>query len=115
MPKRSSTVLNVPESRPSIDPIDRETQMYALAMNLAEQQLRDGTASPSVIVQILRAGSPKGRTEKEILDRQKELITAKTETLQSAKRVEELYAEALSAMRTYSGQVDDDVEIFGDD
>ena len=36
---------------------------------------------------------------------QKELIEAKTESLQSAKRVEELYANALEAMRDYSGSI----------
>ena len=52
----------------------------------------------------MKLGSTKERIEKEILEKQKDLITAKTEAIQSAKRVEELYANALEAMRTYSGQ-----------
>lgn len=94
--------------RPALTPEARENQLVSLAINLAEQQLRDGTASSQVITHYLKIGSTKERIEKEILEQQKELITAKTEALRSQKRVEELYASALKAMRTYSGQGDDD-------
>lgn len=90
--------------RPAISPEARENQMIALAVDLAEKQLIEGTASSQVITHYLKLGSTKERIEKEILEKQKELITAKTEALQSAKRVEELYANALNAMRNYSGQ-----------
>ena len=89
--------------RPAINPEARENQMIALAEKLAEQQLMDGTASSQVITHYLKLGSTKERIEREILERQKELITAKTEALQSAKRVEELYANAIAAMKRYSG------------
>ena len=81
--------------------------MISLAVNLAEQQLRDGTASAQVITHYLKLGSTKEKLEKEILEKQKDLITAKTEVLQSQKRVEELYSEAIRAMRKYSGQNED--------
>ena len=90
--------------RPAIDPEIRELQMISLAVDLAEKQLMDGTASSQVITHYLKLGSSKERIEKEILERQKELITAKTESIKSQKRVEELYAEALKAMRIYNGQ-----------
>ena len=77
--------------------------MIALANDLAEQQLRDGTASSQVITHFLKLGSSKERLEKEILEQQKELMAAKTEAIQSAKRIEELYAKAMTAMRDYSG------------
>lgn len=77
--------------------------MIALAVDLAEQQLRDGSASSQVITHYLKLASTKERIEKEILMKQKELITAKTESLKSAKKVEELYASALDAMREYGG------------
>ena len=89
--------------RPAINPEARENQMIALAEKLAEQKLLDGTAANPIIVHYLKLGSTKERIEKEILERQKELITAKTEALQSAKRVEELYANAIAAMKRYSG------------
>ena len=90
--------------RPAISPEARENQMISLAMDLAEQQLRDGTASSQLITEFVKRGSTKARLEKEILKEQKELMAAKTESIQSAKRVEELYANALNAMRRYSGQ-----------
>lgn len=89
--------------RPALTAEARENQLIYLATDLAEQQLRDGTASSQVITHYLKLGSTKERIEKEILEKQKELISAKTEALQASKRVEELYANAISAMRKYSG------------
>jgi hypothetical protein len=96
--------------RPALSPEARENQLISLAVDRAEEQLLNGTASSQVIVHYLRLGSTKERIEKEILEKQKELIEAKTQALQSAKKVEELYAHALRAMRDYSGQgvLDDD-------
>ena len=94
--------------RPALTPEARENQMISLAVDLAEQQLREGTASSQVITHYLKLGSTKERIEKEILEKQKELISAKTETLKSAQRIEELYSEAISAMRKYSGHGDSD-------
>lgn len=94
--------------RPAVTPEARENQMISLAIDLAEKQLLDGTASSQVITHYLKMGSTKERIEREILEKQKDLITAKTEALQSQKRVEELYADALNAMKRYSGQGDDD-------
>lgn len=82
--------------------------MISLAMDLAEQQLRDGTASSQLITEFVKRGSTKARLEKEIMAEQKKLLAAKTESLESAKRVEELYAEAIKAMRTYSGHGEPD-------
>ena len=90
--------------RPALSPEARENQLISLAVDLAEQQLRDGTASSQVITHYLKLGSTKERIEKEILEKQKELIEAKTQSLQSAQRIEELYTNALDAMRNYSGQ-----------
>ena len=94
--------------RPPLSPEARENQMISLAIDLAEKQLMEGTASSQVITHYLKLGSTKERIEKEILEKQKDLITAKTEALQSQKRVEELYADALKAMRNYNGQGDPD-------
>ena len=90
--------------RPALTPEARENQMISLAMDLAEQQLRDGTASSQLITEFVKRGSTKARLEQEILKEQKELIEAKTQSLQSAQRIEELYTNALDAMRKYSGQ-----------
>lgn len=83
------------------DPESRENQLIALAVNLAEQQLRDGTASAQVISHYLKLGSTKEKLEKQILEKQAELITAKTENLKAMKRMDELYENALEAMKRY--------------
>lgn len=85
----------------------RENQMIAYAVDLAERQLIEGTASSQVITHFLKLGTTKEKVEREILESQKELIKAKTEAIKSAAKVEELYAEALKAMRSYRGEVDD--------
>ena len=84
--------------------------MIALAVDLAEKQLLEGTASSQVITHYLKLGTQKEKIEREILEKQKELITAKTEALQATKRIEELYSNAIAAMKTYSGQNNDDDE-----
>lgn len=82
--------------------------MVNLAVNLAERQLREGTASSQVITHYLKLGSTKEKIEKEILEKQKELIVAKTESLHSAQRIEALYEDAIKAMRSYSGSGEPD-------
>lgn len=94
--------------RPALTPEAREGQLISLAVDLAEKQLREGTASSQVITHYLKLGSTKERIEKEIMEKQKELIEAKTQNLKSVERMEELYTKALEAFRGYSGQDDDD-------
>ena len=96
--------------KPGITPEAREDQLISYAIDLAEKQLLEGTASSQVITHYLKLGSTKERIEKEILEKQKELIAAKTENLKSAKRIEELYENALNAMRNYSGNGSNDDE-----
>jgi hypothetical protein len=88
-------------------PEARENQLIARAYDLAEEQLMDGTASSQVITHFLKLATTRERIEREILERQKELIEAKTENLKAVKRMEELYEAAMSAMKTYTG-IDDE-------
>ena len=93
---------------PADTPEARENQLIAAAVNLAEKQLLDGTASPSVITHYLRLASGKERLEREKLERENELLRAKAEAYESNKRSEELYESAIKAMRSYSGLDDND-------
>ena len=102
--KQDKNVDSVNKGRPAISPEARENQMIALAVDLAEEQLRNGTASSQVITHYLKLGSTKEKIEKEILEKQKELISAKTEVLNSQRRMEEMYSDMLSALKEYSGQ-----------
>ena len=99
-----------PASRrpPAKTPEARENQMIAMAIDVAEKQLHNGTASAQVITHFLKLGTERARIENETQRLQNELIKAKTESIQSQKRVEELYLNALSAMRTYQGTMKDD-------
>ena len=94
--------------RPALTPEARENQLRSLAVDLAEVQLRDKTASSQVITHFLKLGTTKAELEKEKLAKENELLRAKTESIESQKRIEELYAEALNAMRRYNGQGDPD-------
>lgn len=93
----------VKKMRPALTPEARENQLISLAYDLVEERLRNGTATSQETTHFLKLGSTKERIEKEILEKQKELISAKTEAIQSAKKIEELYAKAVEAMRTYTG------------
>lgn len=89
---------------PATTPEARERQLIAKAVDLAEKQLTEGTASAQVISHYLKLGSSRERLEQERLHKENTLLDAKREAMESAKRVEELYAQALDAMRSYSGQ-----------
>jgi len=105
--RKANEAVTVRQKRPpSMTPQGRENQLVALAVNLAEKQLLDGSASSQVITHYLKLGSTKDQIEKEILIEQKKLITAKTLAIQSGKNVEELYKNAITAMRSYSGNGD---------
>jgi hypothetical protein len=94
----------VKRMKPALSPEARENQLVSLAVDLAERQLLEGTASAQVITHYLRLGSTKDRIEKEILEKQKDLIEAKVQSLHSEQRIEELYANVLSALKDYSGR-----------
>lgn len=102
--KETNTKGSTRKIRPALTPEARENQMISLAEDLAEKQLLEGTASAQVITHYLKLGTTKARLELEREKKEIAMIEAKTENLQSAKRMEELYAEALNAMRNYSGQ-----------
>ena len=91
------------KSPPGLTPEARENQLIGLAVDLAEKQLIEGTASAQVITHYLKLATTKEKLEKEILEKQKDLLVAKTEAYQSAKRMEELYSNAISAMKQYRG------------
>lgn len=89
---------------PARTPEARENQLIAIAHDVAEQQLRNGTASSQVITHFLKLGSIRERKELLLLEEEIALKRAKTESIESSKRVEELYINAMNAFRSYSGQ-----------
>lgn len=87
---------------PAITPEGREDQMIAYAINLAEEQLRNGTASSQVITHYLKLGSMKERQERQKLEEEIKLLKAKTEAIKSEQERNELYSQVIEAIRTYS-------------
>lgn len=100
--------------RPAANPEARENQLISLAIDLAEKQLMEGTATSQVIAHFLKLGSSSEKLEQRMKKQQADLIEAKTESIKSAQRVEELYQNALNAMRAYSGASDDE-EVYDEE
>lgn len=94
--------------RPALDPEARENQMIALAVDLAEQQLRNGTASSQVITHFLKLGTTKAELEKEKLKKENKLMEAKTKAIESAEEMKIIAENAIKAMRTYQGHGEPD-------
>ena len=101
--KEDIVPLKTGRSHPAATPEDRENQLVSLAMDRAEQQLRDGTASSQVITHFLKIGSVQHEIELEKLKRENELLKAKTTAIESAENMEKVYAEAILAMKKYRG------------
>lgn len=94
--------------RPALTPEARENQLISLATDLAERQLREGTASSQVISHFLKLGSTREQLEREKLEEENKLLKAKTKAYENAEEVKMLYEQALKAMRNYGGQGDPD-------
>lgn len=114
--KRRGSESEKPRRRPATTPEGRENELVSLAFDRAEQQIRDGTASSQVITHFLKLGSTREQLEQQRLAHENELMQVKKEQIESAKRTEEMYKEALDAMRSYSGQLQEvEIEIDIDD
>lgn len=88
--------------RPASTPEAREAQLVNLAVTLAEKQLRDGTASPSVINHFLKIASSRETIEREILEKQAKLIEAKAANINKDREAEDLAKAAIEAMKNYN-------------
>lgn len=96
--------LPKPAVPPARTPKSREDQLIGLAVDLAEKQLRDGTAPTSVIVHYLRLASPRAEAEMEKLKNENALLKVKADAIEADQRTEQAYLDAIEAMRRYSGE-----------
>lgn len=113
MPKakaKTSDFDSSQKTRPALTPEGRENQLIAKAINLAEKQLDEGTASSQVITHFLKLGTENAKLEREKLRHENELLKAKTEMIESSKHAEELFEKALKAMSDYRGSDSSDEE-----
>lgn len=117
MPRhRESPSDNVPSRhKPGSTPDARESQMIELADQLAERQLREGTASAQVITHYLKLGSSRERKEQVKLELETELVKAKTEQIANQAKSEELFVKAIKAMRQYQGVPESDSDTVEED
>ena len=99
-PSQSSRIRRPPATTPEA----RENQLVSLAVDLAERQMADGTASAQVITHYLKLASTREKLEQERLRQENELLKARIKATASQENVEKMYKDALNAMRSYSGQ-----------
>lgn len=103
--RRESKAVDITSRRPpATTPEARENQMISLAYDLAEQQMREGTASAQVITNFLKLGSSREKLEQQRLEHENALTQAKIENFAAAERIEDLYKKALGAMSAYQGK-----------
>lgn len=94
---------SVRHGRPATTPKGREQQLVALAFDLVEKRIREGTATSQEVTHFLKLGSSRELLEQERLQHENELTRAKIESMEGAARMEELYTNAILAMGTYQG------------
>lgn len=99
--------------KPATSPEARELELSSAAYDLAAEQIEMGTASSQVITHFLKAGSMRERLERQRIEHENELLQVKRENIEAQTRIEELYVEAIGAMRSYRGASDEDEH--GDD
>lgn len=110
MAKQKKQTETQTKMRPALTPEARENQLISLAVDLVEERLRNGTASSQETTHFLKLASTKARLEKEILEKQKDLIEAKTENYKSNNDLKQLYTEALNAFRIYNGSIETEID-----
>lgn len=112
MAKVNGQSTSTKRGRPALTPEAREIQLIALATDLAEEQLRNGTASSQVISHFLKLGSTRAELEKEKLVRENRLMEVKAEAIEADKHKDEMFKEAIEAMRRYQGISNGDVDEY---
>ena len=112
MPKIKPSSSHAPKRRvrPALTPEARENQLISMAVDLAEQQLIDGTASSQVITHYLKLGSMKNKYEMEKLKAENDLLRAKAKSIEDQADMKQIYTDAINAMKRYSGHGDESDE-----
>lgn len=112
--RQTNMTNSLNDRRPAITPESRENQMIALAMDLVEQRLRDGTASSQETTHFLKLATAESKLKVRMMEEQEKLTIAKTKEIESKKDNKELFENALKAMQRYQGvvEVNDDEEDY---
>lgn len=94
---------------PALGIEERENQLIAMAMDRAEEKFVNHTASDTLTVHFLRLATTRMELEKEKIRKEIAQIEAKTDAIQSMAKMEELYENAMNAMKRYGGSINQDV------
>lgn len=105
MARRHDDEHSAPRRRsPAKTPEERESMLISMAMDRAEQQIADGSASSQLLTHFAKLGSSRERLEQERLRNENEVLRKKVETMEAAVDVKNLMEDALNAFKGYSGQ-----------
>lgn len=100
---------------PAMSKEGHDNRMISLANKCAEEQLRKGTASSQIICHYLKMGSEKERLAIEREKAELDLLKAKTKSIESADRMNEMFTQALKVFSSYRGEDDDGYGEDGED
>lgn len=100
-------------SIPALTPEARENQLINLAMNLAESQLREGSATSQVITHFLKLATVKEQLENDKLRADLKVAEAKVKYMEDQATSKEMYEKAIEAFKRYSGH--DEEEYYDED
>lgn len=101
-----------PRRKPAATPAAREKQLVSLAYDLAEKQLREGTASSQVISTFLKYGSAREKLEQARIEQENHFLAIKAATMEANQGLEALFEDAIKAFKGYAGH--DDAETLTD-
>ena len=96
--------------KPPTTPEAKERQMIAYAMDLAEEQLKNGKASSQLITHFLKLGTENAKLERLKLEQESRLLEAKVDSLRNAEEKDVDYGKVIQALKKYQGEVNDDEE-----
>lgn len=108
--RKKSSNIERPARKPAKTPEAKENHMISLAVDLAERQLKEGSASSQVVTHYLKLATTREQLEQKKLEQETILLEAKAQALESTKQAEEKYEKALQAMRRYSGNEEPGVD-----
>ena len=87
---------------PALTVEGRFDQLVNLAVDLAEERLRDKSASNQLISEIIRYGSQKEKLTREKIHMETQMLAAKADALRAQETSTQLLQEAMRAMTEYS-------------
>lgn len=108
--KSMKTTDEVRQSAPILTPEEWENRLIALSYQAVEQRILDGTASSAEYVHFLKAGSVRQREEMEKLQKENELLKAKTAAIESERNRGEFYKEVIDALSSYRTESPDELD-----